>query len=242
MPEIPELTRDGDVFVLNLGDGENRFHPDWIAGFNQALDRVEAAEGHKALVTTATGKCWSIGLDLEWARANSGEFSAYVVSVHHLLARVVALPVPAVAAIQGHCFAAGAMIALAHDLRVMRSDRGYFCLPEIDIQMVFTPGMSALIKARLPVQTAHAAMTTGHRYGGYEALQAGIVDQIADEGKVLDGAVAAAQPLACNASRALGGIKVVMYADVLRMLRDDSVNVPAAVGANAGSLAAHTHP
>jgi enoyl-CoA hydratase/carnithine racemase len=207
MAERPELARDGDVFVLNIGAGENRFHPDWIAGFNDALDRVEAAPGDKALVTTAKGKCWSIGLDLA--------------SVHHLLARVLALPVPTVAAIQGHSFAAGAMIALAHDFRVMRSDRGYFCLPEVDIQMVFTPGMSALIQARLPVGTAHAAMTTGHRYGGYEALEAAIVDQIADEGKVLDAAVAMARPLAGKAGPTLGGIKALMYAEALRMLRGD---------------------
>ena len=222
------------MFILNIGDGENRFHPDWIAGFNQALDRVEAAEGPKALVTTATGKCWSIGLDLEWASANSGEFSGYLASVHNLLARVLALPVPAVAAIQGHCFAAGAMIALAHDFRVMRSDRGYFCLPEIDIRLVFSPGMSALIQARLPVATAHAAMTTGRRYGGYEALEAGIVDQIADEGKVFDAAVAVAQPLAGKPAQTLGAIKAVMYAEVLRILRDDRVNASAAVDATAG--------
>jgi enoyl-CoA hydratase/carnithine racemase len=219
MTEGPELKRDGDVFVLNIGDGENRFHPDWIAGFNEALDRVEAAPGDKALVTTATGKCWSIGLDLDWAGANSNEFGTYLAAAHHLLARVLALPVPTVAAIQGHCFAAGAMIALAHDFRVMRSDRGYFCLPEVDIQMVFTPGMSALIQARLPVGTAHAAMTTGRRYGGYEAQEAAIVDQIADEGKVLDAAVAMARPLAGKAGPTLGGIKALMYAEVLRTLR-----------------------
>ena len=77
--------------------------------------------------------------------------------------------------------------------------------------MVFTPGMSALIQARLPVGTAHAAMTTGRRYGGYEAQEAGIVDQIADEGKVLDAAVAMARPLAGKAGPTLGAIKAIMY-------------------------------
>ncbi len=238
----PELTRNGDVFLLNIGDGENRFHPDWIAGFNQALDRIEAAPGPKALVTTATGKYWSTGLDLDWASANSGELPAYLAAAHHLLARMLALPVPAVAAIQGHCFAAGAMIALAHDVRVMRADRGYFCLPEIDIQLSFTPGMSALIQARLPAATAHAAMTTGHRYGGYEALEAGLVDQLADEGKVTDVAIAAAQPLAGKNGPTLGAIKSVMYAEVLRSLRDDSRNAGPAADALSGTQPPQERP
>jgi Delta3-Delta2-enoyl-CoA isomerase len=57
------------------------------------------------------------------------------------------------------------MLALAYDLAVMRADRGYFCLPEVVLGMPFTPGMNALIRARLPIAAAHEAMTTGRRYG-----------------------------------------------------------------------------
>lgn len=237
MSGTPELTRDGDVFLLDIGDGENRFHPDWIAGFNQALDQIEATQGPKALVTTAAGKYWCTGLDLDWIGEHSAELPSYLAAAHHLLARVLALPVPSVAAIQGHCFAAGAMIALAHDVRIMRADRGFFCLPEIDIQLSFTPGMSALIQARLPAATAHTAMTTGRRYGGYEALEAGIADQLADEGKVTGAAVAAVQPLAGKHAPTLGAIKSVMYAEVLRSLRDDRRNTGAAADALAESQA-----
>ena len=69
--------------------------------------------------------------------------------MHALFGKMLALPVPTVAAIQGHCFAAGAMLAVAHDFRVMRADRGFFCLPEVDIHIPFTPPMAALIQARL---------------------------------------------------------------------------------------------
>jgi len=221
---MPNLGRDGDVFVLDLGSDENRFHPDWITQFNGALDAVEAAETPRALVTTASGRIWSNGLDLDWLGAHHEQLSAYLVSVHELFARVLTFPVPTVAAIQGHCFAAGAMIAIAHDFRVMRADRGFFCLPEVNIQIPFTPGMSALIQARLSKKTAHEAMTTGRRYGGTDALAAGIVDAVADEGEVLGTALAMARPLAAKPGATLGTIKSRMYADALRALRDERAN------------------
>ena len=98
---MPTLTRDADVFVLDLGDGENRFHPDWLAEVNAALDKVEAADGPRALVTTASGKIYSNGLDLEWVGAHSDQLQSYVASVHALLARVLEFPAPTVAAIPG---------------------------------------------------------------------------------------------------------------------------------------------
>jgi enoyl-CoA hydratase/carnithine racemase len=217
---VSSLDRDGDVFVLNLGDTENRFHPDWLAEMQSHLDQVEKAGGPKALVTTASGKYFSNGLDLDWLSNNGDKFLGYVVDVHHLFERVLALPVPTVAAVQGHCFAGGAMLALAHDFRVMRADRGFFCLPEVDIKIPFSRGMSALIQARLSKKAAHEAMTTGRRYGGGEALAAGIVDAVAHEDDVLPNAVEMARPLAAKASEILGVIKSRMYPDVLAALRD----------------------
>jgi enoyl-CoA hydratase/carnithine racemase len=221
---VLELTRDGEVFVLNLGSDENRLHPDWLAGFNKALDEIEAAEPPRALVTAATGKFWSNGLDLDWLQANVSEGGRYMAAVHELFARVLALPLPTVAAIQGHCFAAGAMIAVAHDFRVMRADRGWVCFPEVDIGIPFTAGMAALIQGRLSKKTAHEAMTTGKRYGGTEALAAGIVDAVADEAQVLSTALEVARPLAAKAAATLGMIKAQMYADVLRTLREEASN------------------
>ena len=79
---------------------------------------------------------------------------------------MLTLPMPTAAALGGHSFGAAAMLALAHDFRVMRADRGYFCFPEVDIRIPFTPGMAALIQAKLTPQAAVSAMTTGRRFGG----------------------------------------------------------------------------
>jgi enoyl-CoA hydratase/carnithine racemase len=217
---MPTLDRDGDVYVLNLGDDENRFNPDWVGAVSALLDEVAAAPEPRALVTTATGKIWSNGLDLEWMGANTDEVPAFVPRVHALFGQMLGLPVPTVAAIQGHCFAAGAMLAVAHDFRVMRADRGYFCLPEVDIHIPFTPPMASLIQARLSKATAHEAMTTGRRYGGADAEVAGIVDAAVSEDRVLAEAVERAGALAAKHGPTLGAIKAGMYTETLALLGD----------------------
>jgi enoyl-CoA hydratase/carnithine racemase len=219
---MPTLDRDGDIYVLNLGDDENRFNPGWVGAVSAFLDEVAATPEPRALVTTATGKIWSNGLDLEWMGANTGEVAAFVPRVHALFGRMLALPVPTVAAIQGHCFAAGAMLAVAHDVRVMRADRGYFCLPEVDIHIPFTPPMAALIQARLSKATAHEAMTTGRRYGGSEAAAAGIVQDAVAADQVVAVAVQRAGALAGKHGATLGAIKEGMYAETLALLRDQT--------------------
>jgi Delta3-Delta2-enoyl-CoA isomerase len=219
---VPTLDRDGEVFVLNIGDTENRFHPDWLAEVHQHLDAVASAEGPRALVTSATGKFFSNGLDLDWLGQHADQLAGYIGAVHHLFDRVLALPVPTVAALQGHTFAAGGMLALAHDFRVMRADRGYFCLPEVDINIPFSRGMSALIQGRLSKKTAHEAMTTGRRYGGMDALSAGIVDAVAHEDDVLSTALEMAGSLVGKAGGTLGTIKSRMYAPALEVLRDNT--------------------
>jgi enoyl-CoA hydratase/carnithine racemase len=214
---MPTLDRQDDVYLLDLGDGENRFHPDWIVQVNALLDGADLSEG--ALVTTATGKIWSNGLDLEWLMAHPEQYEAYAKQVHALLARFLSLPVVTVAALQGHTFAAGAMLSLCHDLRVMRADRGFWCLPEADIGIPFTPGMSALIQARLTPPTAHEAMVTARRFGGQSAYERQIVDAAVGADEVRETAIAFARAHVAKAGPTLETIKTRMYAPVLAALR-----------------------
>ncbi|MGV9268647.1 enoyl-CoA hydratase-related protein [Kitasatospora sp. NPDC003701] len=221
---MPKLERDGEVFVLQLDpDDENLFHPDRLAVLEAALDEVEGAQGPRALVTVGSGKFWSNGLDLAWLLDHGDQYAGYLDRVHALLARTLASPVVTVAALNGHTFAAGAMWALAHDVRVMRADRGYFCLPEVDLDLPFQRGMSDLIRARLAPQVAHEAMTTGRRYGGGEALDAWIVDEIADLDGLLGLAVERARALAGKTRPVRGQIKEMLYSETLASLRTPTV-------------------
>jgi enoyl-CoA hydratase/carnithine racemase len=120
----------------------------------------------------------------------------FVSDVHRLFARLLLFPAVVIAAINGHAFAAGAMLASAHDFRVMRDDRGYWCLPEADLGLPLSPAMHAVITGTLPRVTAAEAILTGKRYTADEALAAGFVHRTAAEADVVPAAVEWAAELA----------------------------------------------
>jgi enoyl-CoA hydratase/carnithine racemase len=121
----------------------------------------------------------------------------------------------------GHAFGAGAMLAIAHDFRVMRADRGYFCFPEVDIRIPFNPGMAALIQAKLTPRAAVASMTTGRRFSGPDAEEFGIVDASCADGAVTDAALDVLRPLQGKDPGTLGAIKQTMFDRAVRALTDD---------------------
>jgi enoyl-CoA hydratase/carnithine racemase len=216
---MPTLTREGAVFVLRWDDGENRFRDDSIRAWNAGLDEVEAAEGQKALVTIGAGKFYSNGLDLDWAlRERKDDFADYIFEVLAVLGRVLTLPCTTVAACNGHAFGAGAQLVVAHDFRLMRADRGYFCMPEIDMKAFLHPGMTALLAARLPAQTVHEVLATGRRYGGGDARTAGIVEEALPEAALLPRALELAGGLAAKAHPVMKRLKSDLYPHVLAAL------------------------
>ncbi|MFJ2662883.1 enoyl-CoA hydratase/isomerase family protein [Nocardia fluminea] len=205
------------IAVLTLGADENRFSPDWLDTVNAHLDAVER-DAH-GLITTGSGKFYSNGLDLDWLMANGDRAEWYVGRVQELFARILTFPLPTIAAVNGHTFGAGAMLAIAHDYRVMREDRGYYCFPEVDINIPFTPGMAALIQAKLSSRAAVTAMTTGHRFSGPDALAVGLVDATAPDAEVLPAAVDRITPLLGKNPATLAAIKTTMYSAVTAALR-----------------------
>ncbi len=214
-----EVSQDGKLVVLKMVAGENRFNLPMLDAFDQALGAIEADDSVAAAVLTGDGKFFSNGLDLEWM-TEAGEQPAreVVERLQALYIRLLAFPLPVVAAINGHAFAGGAMLALACDERVMRYDRGYFCLPEVDINIPFVPGMSQLIQAKLTPATAHKAMVGGHRFGGAEAVAAGIADQAVAEHEVLTAASERALALGGKSRPTVAAIKNVMYREAIDTL------------------------
>lgn len=171
------------------------------------------------MTTGGSEKFYSNGLDLAWlAGDGQSEGGAFVSDVIRFFARLLVLPVPTVAAINGHAFAAGAMLALAHDFRVMRADRGFFCLPEVDINIPLAPGMTALIRSRFPPNLLRDTVLTGARIGGAEACARGIVDEAVAGADLLPQAMARATALAAKDRSTYGALKRGLYADALAVM------------------------
>ncbi|MCD2157948.1 enoyl-CoA hydratase/isomerase family protein [Rhodococcus cerastii] len=229
---MPYMQRVGEVFVLNLGvaevaDTENRFHPQWLDEIDILLDEVERSVGPAALVTTATGKYYSTGADVSWGLDNLEHMNAFVARMHQLLARLLTFPVPTVAALQGHTFGAAAFWAMAHDHRIMRSDRGYLCFPGVHIGVAYSPGTVAMLAARVSPDAFHEVLTTGRRYSGEQAWELGLVQATADPDELLDHAIERGIAVAATRGSVLGEIKRTMYARQVSALQRPVTGVPA---------------
>lgn len=216
-----KLEREGQVVVATMDRGENRFHPDHLAEIEEALDEIEAMDGNPAAVITGEDRFFSLGLDLDWmGTADPAVAMASVERTMALLARILTAPFGIVAAVNGHAFGGGAMLALACDARVMREDRGYVCFPEVDVDLVFLPGMSAMIAGRLTPQAAHEAMLSGARYGAADALRLGIADASSSEDALVAAAAERAAALAGKTPATVSGIKAGLYGEIVAKLRE----------------------
>jgi len=218
------LTRHGPVRLLTMQSGENRFNRAFVEALNGALDEVEGSGGPAALVTVGEDKFYSNGLDLTWLTGEgAAEGPAFVGRFLALIGRFLALPLPTVAAINGHAYAGGGMFALAHDFRVMRADRGFFCLPEVDIGIPFAPGLRTLIQMKLDPSVSRDLMLTGRRLGGTDAAALRVIDETADADTLLARAIARAESLATKDRATYGTIKRGMYESAIRLLEAGAI-------------------
>ncbi|WP_341231424.1 enoyl-CoA hydratase-related protein [Nocardioides salarius] len=216
---MPTLSQDGALWTLHLGDDENRFTPAFLDEADGFLVDLAASSEPAALITTGGGRFYSNGLDLEWLGAHPERLGEYVARVQQLFERVLTLPVPTVAAVNGHAFGAGAMLALAHDHRVMREDRGYVCLPEVDIRIPFSPGMNALVMSKLSPRAAVDSILFVHDSAAAEIYTLALHDAPPIFTARLGEYAARVQHLAGKDRATLGTIKQRMYADVVAALR-----------------------
>ena len=164
-----DLNRDGEVFVLTMNDGENRWNTTFVREFSEALDEVEASEGAASLLTTSSSeKFFSNGLDLEWLNDNGdhpgGDRKVFGAEFMALMGRIITLPLPSVAVINGHAFGAGFMCALCHDIRFMREDRGFACANEVQIGMVIPNPELALFRHKLPMNAFFETVQLSRRW------------------------------------------------------------------------------
>ncbi len=190
------LSREGSVAVLTWKAGENRINLDSLARLNELFDDLENVEGPLSVVLTGSGKFFCNGLDLERFADNRDEFVATLHLLEQTIGRLLVFPAYTVAAINGHAFAGGALISCAFDYRVMREDRGYWCMNEAEIGLALDERLWSILENRLPRATAIVAATTARRFSGPDAMRFGIVDAVAGEADVLAHALVVAESMA----------------------------------------------
>lgn len=214
------------VAVMTLDyQRENRFNPAMLEEMMAALDQIEKDDGVGALVVTGRDpKFFCNGLDLDWLMARIGEpetIANYLSQVNAMFKRFTLFPKPTVGALNGHTFAGGMFMAAHLDFRFMREDRGWICLPEVDINIPLLPGMIAICQAIMPPRSFHHLYYTGKRFSGPEALEMGIVSELHAEEKLLPACTAFAAQLAMKSPRTYGEMKKRIRSEVARLLEEE---------------------
>lgn len=215
-----EQRKEGDIHIITLTNEPNVINPDWNAAMLEALAAVQAdSDGNSALVLTGTGKTFCSGLDIpvlmQLDDAARVQFESDLMQVE---SRLLTLPVPVVAALNGHTFAGGAFIALSCDFRIMREDRGWFCLSEVDVGVPIGERNMGLLQAKVSPATARDAALTGKRYTADEAIAAGFVDGKAPAESLLNAALSIAGELAQKERGIFGTIKQSLNSNAVAAL------------------------
>jgi enoyl-CoA hydratase/carnithine racemase len=176
------------------------------------------------VVVVNQGPFWSNGLDLAWVDANDEKSNkAFVLQVNKLMEKVLTFPIPTVGAMNGHWCAAGGMLGLCFDYRVMNEDRGYFFIPAVDLGIVYSAFQIELMKSKLPMYMHREIICfNAKRWTAKELQQNHVVDDAAPKGQVLKWALKLATTLLTKgkgpARKALKPIKERVYAQVLATL------------------------
>ncbi|KAH9001451.1 ClpP/crotonase-like domain-containing protein [Lactarius akahatsu] len=184
-------------------------------------------------------KFFSNGLDFASAVADPAWFPA---TFDPLLLYLLTFPLPTVAAINGHCFAGGAMLSLAFDYRVMTDGvkrNAWMCMNEIDIGAAWPVSFAAIVRAKVSATATHRFVVEGHRFTPMEARDAGLVDEIVAGGTsgVLKRAHEIAQEKAPKAREGVWGlIKTELYRPVIELVRLGIPSLSAARDESAAQL------
>ena len=197
-----DLQKKDSIYLLTMDAGENKWNTAFTREFAKALDQIEKDDGPGALVTTASdSKFFSNGLDLDWIQSpkdypERGDSKVFGEEAMYLFGRIITLPIPTICAINGHAFGAGFMLALSHDVRIMRKDRGFLCANEIQLGMSIPRPELALFRHKIPANSFFETVQLSKRWTGPAALEAGIIQSVESMDDLTKIAIAKAEELA----------------------------------------------
>ncbi len=178
---LADYELDERVAILTLKNGENKFNTSFLRECMEIINVIENETDANALVVkSAHDKIFSNGVDLDWLKGivQAGDevaINEFCSTLNRLLRRLFLYPMPTIAAITGHAFAGGAILACSFDFRFMRSDRGFFCIPEVDLGIPLWPSMVDIVKKVIPAYKLDELYYIGKRVTGKECEEHHIV-------------------------------------------------------------------
>ena len=215
------------VGLITLNHGENRFNPDFVDMIQAVFDEIERDQALSSVVIVSSDpKNWSLGIDLQWmtealGRKDQQGIRNFLYGLNGVFRRILLYPLPVIAAINGHAFGGGAILSCACDFRFMKADRGFFCLPEIDIHIPLLPGMLAIIGKAIPPHKLQELTFTGKRATAPElAAHHAILAACENEEALLKEVLGFARTF--TKGRAIfAEMKKRMHADILEILKKE---------------------
>jgi enoyl-CoA hydratase len=180
------------------------------------LARLQEQADLRGLVVTGAGRCFSAGLDLKIVpHYSAAEQQRTMESINRVVARLYGLPLPAVAAINGHAIAGGLVLALACDYRVGTMAACQIGLTEARAGIPFPAVAMNAVRAEVAPAVARRLTLMGRNYGPQAALADGILDELQPAEQVLR----RAREIAAD----LGSIPRDAYVRIKHQLRAETI-------------------
>jgi enoyl-CoA hydratase/carnithine racemase len=173
---------------LDRPDKLNGLTLDMLAELVATSRRLRKDRTLRAVVLTGAGESFSAGLDFASAMRDPRQIvRSFVPSVlrgTNLFQEAAwgwrRLPVPVIAAVQGHCYGGGLQLALGADFRISTPDAQWSVL---EARWGLIPDMAGIrgLAQLVGIDTAKLLTMTGDTVTGEEALRLGLVTQLADD-------------------------------------------------------------
>ncbi|NLU74014.1 enoyl-CoA hydratase/isomerase family protein [Streptomyces sp. HNM0575] len=212
------VMRDGHVGLVEVDrPPANHFDMTTMNGLVEAVERLDADSGCRALVLASTGRHFSAGMD--FSDAELGEETArQAEAFYSCAARLFDTATPLIAAVQGAAVGGGLGLACAADFRVADADTRFvanFAL--LGFHQGF--GLSVTLPALVGGQAAADMLYTGRRIGGRQAVGIGLADRLAEPGETRTAALRLAEEVAASAPLAVASIRNTLRGDLARRVR-----------------------
>jgi len=135
------------------------------------------------VVTSSSEKAFCVGADLKERNGFTDEDLRAQRPGNRLAYRALHdLPVPTIAAVDGHALGGGCEIALACDL-IVAGPKASFALPEVSVGGIPGGGGTQLLTSRIGWSRAADLIFTARRIDGPEAARLGLADRVVEDAK-----------------------------------------------------------